>query len=214
MNSAHPSRPLTQTSPHAWGEGVGTVVPGLSEILRRVLLPFALFAVVLLSLLLLSWFLLLPRFTRVELHGTPQDPSRLQSYSEEVETAIRSREERRLALILPLSDSPYGELVSVKVDASDLFAFFEQIKNVSQSFLPEKKQVVILQTIALKDHVVELTGDVRNVGLQSMAVLAQFVEALRAMPDVERVDYPAFQREQDSAIGFHSPFTIRIHLKS
>jgi len=188
-------------------------IPGLSEILRRILLPLTIFAVVLLSLLLLSWLLLLPKFTRVELHGVAQDFGRLQAYSQEVATSIRSSEERRLALILPLADSPYGELVAKKMSTPDLFAFFQQIKNVSQSFLPEKRQVVILQTIVLKGQVVELTGDVRNVGLQSMAVLAQFVDALRAMPDVANVDYPSFIREQDSAIGFHSPFTLRIHLK-
>jgi len=188
--------------------------PGLNEILRRVLVPLALFAVVLLSLLLLSWFLLLPRFTRVELHGASQDPERLQAYSQEVETAIHTSEERRLALILPLADSPFGVLVDAKMSTPDFDAFFQKIKNVSGSFLPGKKQVVIIQSIALEDQVVELTGDVRNVGLQSMAVLAQFVDALRAMPGVDRVDYPSFIREQNSTIGFHSPFTLRIHFKS
>ena len=202
---------MTSTSVHSVPGGQG--IPGLTAILRRVLAPLALFAVVLLSLLLLSWMLLLPRFTRVELHGASQDPAQLQAYVQGVEAAIRSTEARRLALILPLEDSPYGVLVREKMWAPDLLAFFTQLQNVTQSFLPGQARAVVLQSISIKGQTIELTGDVRNVGLQSMAVLAQFVEALRVMPGVGRVDYPPFQRVQDSAIGFHSPFTLRLRLK-
>jgi len=187
-------------------------LPGPREVLRCVLFPFALFSVVLLLLLVLSWYLLLPRFTRVELHGVPQDPSRLQTYVEGVQAETKKMEEKRLALILPLDHSPYGILVQEKMSQPSLLAFHEQLKNVARTFLPEQSQAVMLQSISWERDTVVITGDVRNVGLQSMAVLAQFVEAVRAMPGIARVDFPSFTRERDEAIGFHSPFTLRIHL--
>ena len=186
-------------------------MPGPREVLRRVLFPFALFSVVLPSLLVLSWYLLLPRFTRVEVHGVPQDPSQLQTFIEGVEAETKKMEEKRLALILPLDHSAYGVLVQEKMSQPSLFFFYEQLKNVARTFLPEQAQAVAVQSISWERDIVVLTGDVRNVGLQSMAVLAQFVEAVRAMPGVERVDFPSFTRERDETIGFHSPFTIRIH---
>ncbi|MFH1443822.1 MAG: hypothetical protein ABIG34_00330 [Candidatus Peregrinibacteria bacterium] len=185
--------------------------PSLKEILRRVLFPFALFAVVLLSLLVLSWYLLLPRFTRVELHGASQELSHLQTYVQEIQAETQKLEDRRLALILPLDDSPYGHLVQKKMSQPSLLSFYEKLQNVARTFLPEQSQSVVLQSIRWEHEVIELTGDVRNVGLQSMAVLAQFVESVRAMPGVERVDFPSFTRERDEVIGFHSPFVIRIH---
>lgn len=189
-----------------------TTVPAAPrEVLRRVLFPFALFSVVLLSLLTLSWYLLLPRFTRVELHGVPQDPTRLQTYVQGIEVETRKMEKKRAALILPLDDSLYGALVREKMSQPFLPVFYEQLKNVTTTFLPEQPQAVVLQSISVEQNVVELKGDVRNVGLQSMAVLAQFVEAVRAMPAVDRVDFPTFIRERDEGIGFHSPFTIQIH---
>ncbi|MFH0851905.1 MAG: hypothetical protein V1876_04120, partial [Candidatus Peregrinibacteria bacterium] len=162
-------------------------VPGPREVLRRVLFPFALFGIVLLSLLVLSWYLLLPQFTRVELHGVPQDPSRLQTYVEGVQAETKKMEEKRLALILPLDHSPYGVLVQEKMSQPSLLSFHEQMKNVARTFLPEQSQAVEVQSISYERGIVEVTGDVRNVGLQSMAVLAKYVEAVRAMPGVERV---------------------------
>ncbi|OIO55779.1 hypothetical protein AUJ46_00595 [Candidatus Peregrinibacteria bacterium CG1_02_54_53] len=189
-----------------------TPAPSLREILRRVLFPFALFGVVLLSLLVLSWYLLLPRFTRVDLHGTSRELSHLQTYVQDIGEQSQKLEDRRLALILPLDGSPYGRLVQAKMSQPSLLMFYEKLQNVAQTFLPEQSQSVVLKVIRWEHDVIELTGDVRNVGLQSMAVLAQFVEAVRAMPDVERVDFPSFTRERDGNIGFHSPFTIRIYL--
>ncbi|MDD5102904.1 MAG: hypothetical protein PHX93_00725 [Candidatus Peribacteraceae bacterium] len=186
-------------------------VPGPREVLRRVLFPFALFGIVLLSLLVLSWYLLLPRFTRVELHGVSQDSARLQTYVQGIQDETKTMEDKRLALILPLDQSPYGILVQEKMSQPSLLSFHEQLKNVASTFLPEQSQAVVIASISYEREVVILTGDVRNVGLQSMAVLAQFVSAIRAMPGVERVDFPSFTRERDEHIGFHSPFTIRIH---
>lgn len=204
---------MSQSSTAIAGKLCGTSasVPGVREILRRVFFPFALFGIVLLSLLVLSWYLLLPRFTRIELHGTLQDASRLQAYVQEVQARTREAEEKRLSLILPLDHSPYGALVREKIEQPSLLVFYDQLQNVTRTFLPEQPQAVLFRSVQLERGVVELKGDVRNVGLQSMAVLAQFVETVRAMPGVVRVDFPSFTREWDDAIGFHSPFTIRIH---
>lgn len=193
----------------AWGSP--EPMPRPQDLLRRALFSFALFSTVLFLLLLLSWYLLLPAFTRIELHGVPQDPSRLQTYVQEVKAETRKMEERRTALLLPMDDSPYGALVQEKMSQQSVPSFFEQLKNVARTFLPEQPQAILLQSVSLEGGIMELTGDARNVGLQSMAVLAQFVEAVRAIPGVKRVDFPSFTRERDADIGFHSPFVIRIH---
>lgn len=187
--------------------------PGPGEILRRILVPLAIFAGVLLSLLLLSWFALLPRFTRVDLHGTLQGAEELRAYVRQMEDDIRHQEDRRLELILPLDSSPFGELVQEKTASPHLLDFAERVRNVARTFLPGQAQAVLLTSFAQERQTVELAGDVRNVGFQSMAVLAKFVEALRSMPGVARVDFPPFTRQRDADIGYHSPFTIRIHLQ-
>lgn len=196
---------------------------GLKEVLRRVLFPFALFGIVLLTLLLLSWKLLIPAFTRVEFKGSPQDPATLETTVRDMREKLTRIEGKRLALILPLDDSPYGGFVREKIDQPSFFTLFTQLKMVARTFLPGQPQAVILSSLtwkgdraaaaSLAPRVVTLTGDVRNVGLQSMAVLAQFVEAVKGMPGIERVDFPPFQREQDPVIGFHSPFVFSVHLK-
>lgn len=186
--------------------------PAPREVLRRVLFPFALFSFVLLALLVLSWFLLLPRFTRVDVHGAPQDPLALQRSIEEMDAKMKALEQKRLALILPLSDTTFGVLVKEKIEQPDLLIFIDHLKNVAKTFLPEQPQAVHFAAFRAERDVIVVTGDVRNVGLQSMAVLAQFVEAVRAMPGIGRVDFPPFSRERSEDVGFHSPFTLRIHL--
>jgi hypothetical protein len=55
---------------------------------------------------------------------------------------------------------------------------------------------------------VRVHGDVRGVGPGSMTVLAEFVDLLRAHPSVHALKAPAFTREDDPGVGFHSPFTL------
>ena len=63
------------------------------------------------------------------------------------------------------------------------------------------------------EKIVEISGDVRNVGLRSMTVLAQFVDAVASLPSVASVQRPVFTREKDEDVGFHSPFTFHITLQ-
>lgn len=190
-------------------------VPSLGEILRRIAMPFALFSIVLFVLLLLSWFLLLPRFTRVQLHGTSRRPGELQDYVASIQHETRVLEEKRLSLILPLDATSYGALVQEKMALPSLASVQGILLNVAANVLPARRDAVVVQTLHLTGSggIVEVSGDVRNVGLQSMAVLARFVEAAERFSFVARIDRPVFTRERNTTIGFHSPFHFRLHLQ-
>jgi hypothetical protein len=189
-------------------------IPGVGEILRRVAGPFAIFAFVLLSLLLLSWVLLLPRYTRVELHGMLLRPAEVLSMVDEVREGLAKMEEKRQSLILPLDASPYGSLVREKVEGPSLLTFQETIRNIARTVVPEQEYAVWIEVVRMKsDGTAEIRGDIRNVGLQSMAVLAQFARMVGNLPSVTQADLPTFTREHDPQIGFHSPFSFSVTLR-
>ncbi|MDD4627876.1 MAG: hypothetical protein PHE68_00580 [Candidatus Peribacteraceae bacterium] len=190
-------------------------VPSFREILRRAALPFAVFGIVLLLLLVLSWVLLLPRFTRVELHGMLQNADDLQAYVQEVKTEIGKVERKRDALILPLDGSSYGALAQTKVEMQSLPAMHAAITGTARSVVPEQSDAIALTSVRYDDssRSIEVGGDVRNVGLRSMTVLAELVDAFGALPFVAHAEHPSFTREKDPDIGYHSPFQFRLMLK-
>jgi len=190
-------------------------VPGFREILRRAALPFAVFGFVLFMLLALSWFLLLPKFTRVELHGMLQSSSDLQAYVQDVKREIAKVEGKRDALILPLEDSSYGALAQAKAGGVSPADMHAAITGTARSVVPEQSDAVSLTSVRFDGsaNAIEIQGDVRNVGLRSMTVLASLVDAFGALPFVAHAEHPSFTREKDDLIGYHSPFQLRLILK-
>lgn len=190
-------------------------VPSFREVLRRAALPFAVFGIVLLLLLLLSWVLLLPKFTRVELHGALQNSAGLKAYVQEVQREIGKVEGKRAELILPLDGSPYGMLAQAKVEESSLPEMHAAVIGTANSVVPGESDAVSLTSVRFDGaaRAIEVKGDVRNVGLRSMTILAELVDDFGTLPFVAHAEHPSFTREKDPLIGYHSPFIIRLILR-
>ena len=184
------------------------------EILRRTAVPFLLFAIVLTALLVLSWLLLLPALTQVEMGGRERSVAELRSYRSDLRASILELEGRRDEFVRPEGDSVYEVLRERKRTQPDIFAQKDALQRLSVSLVPKQRDVVALEALRYdaSNDSIELTGDVRNVGPRSMTILAQFTEALRRLPFIESVQTPRFVREDDPVLGPHSPFTITFFL--
>jgi len=70
-----------------------------------------------------------------------------------------------------------------------------------------------LHMVAGSQPVLRIRGEIRNVDTRTMTVLAEFAQSLTSLPAVASATTPTFAREEDSKIGFHSPFDITLTLK-
>lgn len=185
--------------------------PTFQEILRRAAGPFALFTLVLAGLLFLSWFLLLPRFMNITVKGQVLAPSSLTAYVHGVQGEIASTEKKRDAFIMPLDQTPYAALMQEKINAVSPAQIHASITGIARTLVPGQSDAIFLSSVTLLplEGAVIVSGDVRNVGLNSMTVLAQFIDAVSNLEFISSVERPAFTREQDALIGAHSPFTFR-----
>lgn len=183
----------------------------LQDILRRTALPLLLFAGVLFSLLLLSYSMLLPRFTRLhKADGTALSPRAIAQYEKTLAADLTRSEEERVRLVLPVNDESYNALKEKKRDLSLMDMESELLKTAAR--LGETNDTVVLNKLSIDGDVVVADGDVRNVGTRSMTVLAAYVEQLDALPFVADLERPAFLREQLPDGSYRSPFTIRFRL--
>lgn len=189
--------------------------PKFADILRSAAGPLALFSAVLAFLLFLSWLLVLPRFTQVTVRGKLLSPAALAVHVRSVREELAAAQSKRDALILPLDQTSYAAFMQEKIDAVSPGQVRAAILGIAQSLVPEQRQAVLLTSFVFtpQEKTLQLSGDVRHVGLRSMTVLAQFVDAVSALPSVAGVQRPVFTREQDAEIGFHSPFTFRVTLQ-
>src|SRR5688572_2303336 len=94
--------------------------PGL--VLRRSALPFFLFGTVLMSLMFLSWMLLLPRFTKVDIAGTAYGIDELLSHREELQKALEAAEQERSLHLLAVGDETYQALMQEKLSHTSFSA--------------------------------------------------------------------------------------------
>ncbi len=187
----------------------------LPDILERIAVPFALFSIVLLSLLLLSWYLLLPGFTTVDIAGSVRSIADVPLYEQQLMQDIAETQEARDMLVMPLKGSLYENLKEEKRSRALVMRLRSDILHVAISLVPSHPDGVHIQTISFhpSKESVEITGDVRNVGPSSMTVLAQFVDALGHVPSVQNVRASKFVREENAQLGFYSPFTIQLLLE-
>lgn len=187
-------------------------VPPPREIFRRVLLQLLLFALVLTTLLLLSWFLLIPGFGRIEIGGTVRGIAELTEHRNHLTADIAALRERRDATLLPLRDSSYGRLVHVKASSPHFLTLHGQIQEVAGRLVPEEPAVVSIDVMRFHASTLtfEIAGRIERVGPRSMTVLAQFIEELRAIPGVNALQGARFTREQDASGEFFSPFQLSL----
>jgi len=192
-----------------------TPSPTFRQIAERLALPFALFTGVLLGLLVLSWFLLLPGFTRVDIAGTVRTIGEVRTYEQELKTDMRTTESTRDLLINPLKGSAYELLREEKRRAYAFDELRSAVEQVVASVSSDYPDSIHLSHVVLDTESQELlvSGDVRNVGPRSMTLLAQFADALGKISLVSEVKTPRFIREEDPVIGMHSPFTLSLRLQ-
>lgn len=192
-----------------------TSLPSFREIVHRLALPFALFTGVLMALLLLSWFLLLPGFTRVDIAGTVRSIGEVRGYQQELAGDIRSSADIRDTLVSPLKGTSYEFLREEKRGAYSFEELRTAIDQVVTAIATDYPQSIVIHHVVLDTAADEmlLSGDVRNVGPRSMTLLAQFADSLRGVSSVKDVKTPRFIREEDAVIGMHSPFTFTLSLQ-
>ena len=184
------------------------------SITRRVSLSLFLFTGVLVGALFVSKQFLFPRLTQVEVYGQVRDLKGIQQYHSELAAELLQAESKRNMLILPIQDELYQVLLSEKHAQIDFLSTKDRIDNIASRFSSDGGQSVFLYSVSYQDndHVIEVVGDVQNVGFRSMTVLAQFVEAIRDLPFVSSVENPRFVRKHTDDKGNYSPFTIRLVL--
>lgn len=207
---------MTHTDTADFGIAGLTPVPKTDsvEILRRIALPFFVFSVVLCALLTLSWFLLMPRLSRVEVGGTVRGLGEMQQHEVELRADILDAEQSRQNLILAIHEPQYLALKAVRngrLSLSDVRSHIEAIAAQSVTQVDAVHLTRIDYDIAKKSLVID--GDVRFVGSRSMTVLAAFVDALKSDGAFATVSTPAFTREDDPVSGSHSPFSLTLTLR-
>ncbi len=189
--------------------------PSLGDVIRRAGLPFLLFTSILMGLLLLSWYLLLPKLTTIDVGGTARGMTELKDYAYSLQGQVHEEERNRNAFVLPTRDTLYGSLVNQKRESRATLNLRSEIAKAATTVVPDNKQAIVFFGMQHKisENIFKVRGDVRSVGPRSMTVLGQFVEDLRKIPFVESVEGAKYVREEDPSIGFHSPFVIEIKLK-
>lgn len=183
----------------------------LREILSRMASPLLLFAAILFGLLLLSYVLLLPRFTNLHRpDGTALSPRAIARYKHALAADLATAEEERIRLVLPINDKTFDELKERK----RALTFVELREELLQAAarIGETDAVLSLAHLAIDGDAVTVEGDVRNVGTRSMTVLAAYVEEVAGLPFVLDLERPSFTRERQSDGSFRSPFVLRFRL--
>jgi len=187
--------------------------PGLGAILHRIAVPLLVFCAVLLGLLSLSYILLLPQLTRVEILGEQRDTVELRAHIQQLKASVLSMEDQRSSLVTPLEDGLFSFMKSRKLSQPS-FLLIKSIVYEAAKVVPEYPHAVhVTQMHYTADGSVVLTGRVEGVGPRSMTVLAQFVDALKKSASVQSVDLPRFTREQSDDGAFVSPFQFTMYVR-
>lgn len=187
-----------------------------AAILQRTALPFFLFSLVLTTLLMITKMTVLPALLSVDIDGTTRNVQDLKTYHDVLAEQIAKKVDQRNTLILPMEGTDYRSLADWKQEQYS-FSFLTSSLSQLAKAVPatEGGTAVYVESIRYYpiDKMVEMRGDVRNVGPRSMTVLAQFVESLQAEPYVSTVEHPTFTRVEDKNLGFLSPFHLKIALQ-
>lgn len=176
-----------------------------AQIARRVALPLLMFASVLTALLLLSWYLVLPRYTSFAVDGKMLAASALPDYEKDILADIDRAVARREELALPTRDAQYLSLIEGRSAEVSLLREYRALAGIAAAL--DLRANVVIASVRVDDAgAVRVTGDVRGLGFGSMAALARFVDAVAADAGVADLRAPAFIREDDPETGPHSPF--------
>ena len=181
--------------------------------LRRISYPLVIFSAMLAGMLLLSALFLLPRLTQVEVSGKEHNADQLLQYKASLLSQIAVREDDRRSFALAIHDATYTSLKEQRLSMRPFSDVLQSVQETAEGITSTKDAVHIKATDydAVK-KTLHVQGDVRFVETRSMTVLAQFLDALRALPFVHDIVAPSFAREEGPD-GPHSPFSISITLQ-
>ncbi len=181
----------------------------------RILFSFAVFSFVLTGVLAVSRTFFLPSLTHVKVAGEERNIQEIRAYHKQLTAQLLEAESRRMDLLLPIQNEQYRPLLAGKQLAPDFLALQQRMQNVASQFATGGAPVIFFSDMRLRERerFLEVGGEVRNVGQRSMTVLAQFVEAVHALPFVADIQNPRFTRSFSAEKGDFSPFTIRITLR-
>lgn len=189
-----------------------TQTPAFSAIINRIAMPSLLFAGSLFGLLLLSWTFLLPRFTHVERpDGSRLSPRQVSTLERAIKAELTNAEEHRMTLVRAVNDPLYVSLRTNRDAQMTPTDILEHIR-LTAARIGAADDVVHIHQIAVDGSRVTLKGDVRNVGLRSMTVLAAFTDAVADLPFVDDIHRPAFTRVQLPDGTYQSPFELSFSL--
>lgn len=194
-----------------------TDAPGRLHIhVRLCAVPLLLFLSVFFGLLLLSYALLLPRFTSFHTpDGTALSPREMAEYQKTLAANLSAAEDERIRLVMPVQDSGYDALKQKKTTGVFLAELPAELRAITAR-IGEQQDAFFIESLTLNATTgnVMLKGDIRNVGPRSMTVLASFIEELEKMPGLTNFERPPFARTQDADGKFHSAFDLTFTLAS
>ena len=187
-----------------------------ANIVHRIAVPFLMFAAMFTALFFVSTHAVLPALLSVEVAGSTRNVQEVKAYHDVLQERIEQKKQQRTALIFPMEGTDYRKLADWKHDQYSLHFLQSSISQLAKS-MPATKEgsAVFIQSFRYYpiDGLLEIEGDVRNVGPRSMTVLAQFVETLQKESFVQSVQHPTFRRIESPTLGFVSPFTLTIALQ-
>ncbi|MBT4119723.1 MAG: hypothetical protein HOG89_01175 [Candidatus Peribacter sp.] len=185
------------------------------DIARRTAFSFFLFSLVLTALLALSWYLLVPELTRVEIGGTVRGLQELKAYKTDLEGQILTMEDQRGSFLLPVNHDLYERLKGLKDERLVFQKLRKEIRQVIVDLIPGRTDIVVISGFYFDatTNIGEIRGEVTNVGPRSMTVLAQFVEDIGAIDMVTNVETSRYTRQEGENGSFYSPFTLRISVR-
>ncbi len=185
----------------------------LFDIASRSMLPLLLFSVALFVLLLLSWLMVVPQFTKLAVNGQVLSPVNVLSLQAKLQVDVSSLEDRRVTLVLPQIDLQYRPLLNAARHDTDVQAMLFEL-SAAGARASNATGVVTMQRFSFdaSSGEVRVEGDVRNVGVRSLTVLASFIEEVEKLPFVHDLQRPAFTRIEDPALGPISPYVLTFYL--
>ena len=178
-------------------------------------MPLLLFGTSLFALLLFSFTVVLPHFTRFELNGETLSASAVSDYRDQLHADMKDAEQKRDDLLMPSHDAAYDQLRTRRAASPDPVFVRAQIRSIASATV-EKSDVVSFSVVRIDTEkgTVHLEGDVHNSGPRSMTVLSQIMDALRAAPFISLLTPPLFERREEPVGVFHSPFSFDLTLRS
>src|SRR3989344_7482842 len=189
------------------------MVQPFREVFRRMAVPFFLFFLVLTTLLFLSWIFLLPILTRTEVHGESKNIRDLITYRKELQSDVSRVRRNRNQLVLPGQDPLYNVLKQEKHKKVSFSSLRREILRTAlshSSVVKDAVRISFIQYDAARD-MLTLEGSV-FAGASSTTVLAEFIDALQALPWIYVIEQPDFLRQKNEHGEIFSPFSLDISL--